>query len=165
MYAARLTQPLLRKVGSSAGDNDASTTTALGDWFIRQYNIGRHRLLLSTSSASLLTVIVPARDLSHVAERLSAAVHELLFALGAPLDQINREIGEMQHARFAGTNSRSILGSMNDMAYLADGYLEGYAIPDHLLVAELRMAQAPCGPLRYRSPDDVALELLRNSWQ
>lgn len=102
MYAARLTQPLLRKVGSSAGDNDASTTTALGDWFIRQYNIGRHRLLLCTSSASLLTVIVPARDLSHVAARLSAAVHELLFALGAPLDQINREIGEMQHARFAG---------------------------------------------------------------
>jgi hypothetical protein len=164
MYALRCTQRLLRKLGSRGSpDDETPSTTALGDWFIREYNLGHHRLLLCTSSASLLTVIIPARNLPDVATRLAAAVHELLFALGASLDQINREIGEMRSARIARTNSRSVLGSMNDMAYLADGYLEGGSIPDHLVVAELKMAQAPCGPLNYRAPGDVALGLLRDA--
>jgi uncharacterized protein DUF6933 len=125
------------------------------------HNRGPHRLILCTSARSLLTVLVPAKNLPLLPTRISAAVHELLFALGAPVDQINREIHEMATTRFDRTNSRIILGSMNDMACLADGYLEGVSIPSHLLVAEMKMSQSPCNPLEYRSPGDVALAMLR----
>jgi hypothetical protein len=165
MYSVRCTQALLRKLGRQRlqiGDEPA-TTTALGDWFARVHNRGHHRLILCTSAKSLLTVLVSAKNMPMLPTRISAAVHELLFALGAPVDQINREIHEMATARFDRTNSRTVLGSMNDMAYLADGYLEGVSIPSHLLVAEMKMAQAPCGPLEHRSPGDVALALLRGA--
>src|SRR5690242_8154349 len=67
MYALRCTQRLLRKLRyRGSPDDEAPSTTALGDWFVREYNLGRHRLLLCTSSASLLTVIIPARNLPEV---------------------------------------------------------------------------------------------------
>ena len=166
MYRVRCTQTLLGRLGVHApvgAAEDAVTTTLLGDWFARTYNRGRHRLLLCTSSASLLTVLVPAKDLPAMPLRLAAAVHELLFALGAPLAQINDEISAMDRAIFSATNSRSIQGSMTDMTYLADGYLAGHPIPEFLLVTELKMSEAPCGPLKYRAPRDVALELLRSA--
>lgn len=49
---------------------------------------------------------------------------------------------------------------MNDMAYMADAYLEGAVIPDGILTAELKMAEAPCGPIGYRAPRDIVLALL-----
>lgn len=162
MYAVRCTRRLLRKLGTRESPDETSATTALGDWFVREYNLGHHRLLLCTSSASLLTVIIPAKNLPDVANRLAAAVHELLFALGVSVDQINREIDEMRSSRIARTNSHTVLGSMNDMAYLADAYLGGGSIPGQLLVAELKIAQAPCGPINYRAPRDVALQLLQS---
>jgi len=164
MYALRCTQHLLRKLHFRVSPGDeAPTTTALGDWFVRDYNLGRHRLLLGTSSASLLTVIIPARNLPEMGIRLPVAVRELLVALGTPLAQLNSEIDAMGSARLARTNSRSVLGSMNDMAVMADAYLEGAVIPGGLLAAELKMAEAPCGPLSYRAPVDVALTLLRDA--
>ena len=164
MYALRCTQRLLRKLRVEASaDDEAPSTTALGDWFVREYNVGHHRLLLCTSSASLLTVVIPARNLPEMGIRLAAGVRELLAALGAPLSQIDSEMAAMGSARIARTNSRSVLGSMNDMAYMADAYLEGAVMPAGLLAAELKMAEAPCGPLGYRSPDDVALGLLRDA--
>jgi uncharacterized protein DUF6933 len=165
MYSVRCTQALLRKLGPQplpTGDEPA-TTTALGDWFARAHSRGRHRLILCRSATSLLTVLVSAKNLPMLPTRITAAVHELLFALGTPIDQINREVHEMATARFDRTNSRIVLGSMNDMAYLADGYLEGGSIPSHLLVAEMKMAQSPCSPLEHRSPREVALALLRGA--
>jgi hypothetical protein len=164
MYALRCTQRLLRKLHCPPSSDDAEpSTTALGDWFVREYNLGRHRLLLCTSSASLLTVVIPARNLPELGIRLAAGVRELLVALGAPLAQIDSEMAAMESARIARTNSRSILGSMNDMAYMADAHLEGAAMPAGILAAELKMAEAPCGPLSYRAPVDVALGLLRDA--
>jgi len=161
MYALRCTQRLLRKLDCrDAPDDTAPSTTALGDWFVREYNFGRYRLLLCTSSVSLLTVLIPARNLPQMGIRLAAAVRELLVSMGVPLAQIDSEIAAMGSARIARTNSRSVLGSMNDMTYLADAYLDGAVIPDGILAAELRMAEAPCGPIGYRAPRDIVLALL-----
>lgn len=161
MYALRCTQRLLRRLDCrNVPDNAAPGTTALGDWFVREYNVGRNRLLLCTSSASLLTVLIPARNLPHMGNRLAAAVRELLVAMDVPLAQIDSEIAAMGSARIARTNSRSVLGSMNDMVYMADAFLEGAVIPDGILAAELAMAEAPCGPIGYRAPRDIVLALL-----
>ena len=161
MYAIRPTQVLLKKLGGAVPSADApAVTTALGDWFVRAHNFGRQRLLLCTSTRSLLTVLTPARDLRSVGDRLCGAVSDLLFSLGAPLEHVNAEIQEMQSHVFASSNDRTVVGSMTDMARMADAYLQDGSSPDHLVVVGMKLARAPCGPLKYASPQRVALDLL-----
>lgn len=161
MYVIRPTQPLLRKLGIRPPGIPVVSTTALGDWFIRPHNVGRHRLLLCTSSKSLLTALVPARDLPGVGGRLREAVADLLFALGAPLGAVNRELAAMGDVVFDASNDRRVLGSMTDMARMADAHLGDGASAEHLVVVGMRLAQAPCGPLDFDTPLQVALALLK----
>ena len=136
MYRIRCTAPLLRKLGIRRYtlSAEAATSTALGDWFVRPYNRGRHRLLLCSSAASLLTVVVPAKDLPSMPQRISTALHELLFALGVDLPAIASEVGEMEASEFAPSNNPTVLGSMTDLGHMADAYLDDRLIPSHLLV-------------------------------
>ena len=163
MYVIRPTQPLLKKLAIRPDADEVASTTALGDWFIRPLNVGRQRLLLGTSSKSLLTVLVPARDLPTVTERIRSAVGDLLFALGTPLAAINRELAEMQDSVFSASNDRRVLGSMTDMAYMAEGYLQDGSSPGHFVVVGMKLAECPCGPLDYESPGRVALALLHST--
>ena len=164
MYAIRPTQALLRKLSIDVkGAEPPAATTALGDWFLRAYNFERKRFLLCTSSRSLFTVLVPARDLASVAERVRAAVGELLYALGAPADQIRNELDEMDTYVFRSSNDRRVIGSMTDMARMADAYLQHGSSLEHLVVVAMKLARAPCGPLEFESPQRVALRLLRRT--
>jgi hypothetical protein len=52
---------------------------------------------------------------------------------------------------------------MTDMAYMADGYLQDGSSAEHLVVVGMKLAQAPCRPLDYDSPERVALALLRGT--
>src|SRR4051812_2759894 len=106
MYALRCTLPLLKRLGTPIeDDSDVVSTTALGDWFVRPFNVGRNRLLLCTSAPSLLPVIIPAKDLNGLARRLAAALTTLLVALRIPPNQIEREVRAMSDYRVAKTNS------------------------------------------------------------
>jgi hypothetical protein len=62
---------------------------------------------------------------------------------------IAHEIIEMTTHQLIKTASRSVLGSMNDFAYLAAAHHAPNTATD-LLELSLRLAQTPCGPL-YRS--------------
>jgi hypothetical protein len=150
------------RIGKGQGlSTQQPTTTALGDWFVRPYNRGRHRLLLCTSSNSRLTLVIAAKDLPAMPQRIAAALDELLFALGVDVAVIANELGEMASWEFAPSNDASVLGTMTDMATMADAYLDDRTIPSHLLVAEMRLAEVLCGPLKYAGPRDVSLALLR----
>lgn len=164
MYVIRPTRPLLMKLGiRSRSTTVVTTTTALGDWFLRTHNAGRRRLLLCTSSKSLLTVLITARELAAVSQRLRSAVGDLLFAIGAPLAAINRELDEMHDSMFGFSNDRRVIGSMTDMACMADGYLRDGSSAEHFVVVGMKLAQSPCRPLAYDSPERVALALLRGT--
>jgi hypothetical protein len=162
MYALRCTLSLLKRLRKPIDDDAAdSSTTALGDWFGRPLNVGRHRLLLCTSAPSLLPVIILAKDLGGFPVRLAHALSELLRALRVPTDQVERELRSMNDYRFAKTNDRTVLGSMTDFIRMADWQIfEGPPSPD-LLGVSLELAEAPCGPINYERPKDVARALLR----
>ena len=160
MYALRCTLPLLKRLGKPIEETVASTT-ALGDWFVRPLNVGRNRLLLCVSAASLLPVIIPAKDLDGVSRRLAAALTEVLTALRIPTSQIARELQAMSDCRVAKTNSRTVLGSMTDFIRMADWQIYESPHPPNLLEAALQLAEAPCGPINYDRPKDVARALLQ----
>jgi hypothetical protein len=70
-------------------------------------------------------------------------------ALGLSEEFITREVTEMGGHRLTKTTNRSVLGSMNDFAHLAEARRTA-KIPTDLLELSLRLARTPGGPL-YRS--------------
>jgi hypothetical protein len=82
----------------------------------------------------------------------------MLVLLGVPTAEIERELAEMvDDVRIGRTASRTILGAMNDFLRMLS-YRRPGTSP---LQVSRELAEAPCGPLGMRSPDDVAPELLR----
>jgi hypothetical protein len=162
MYALRCTLSLLKRLRKPIDDDAAdSSTTALGDWFVRPLNVGRHRLLLCTSAPSLLPVIILAKDLGGFPVRLAHALSELLRALRVPTDQVERELRSMNDYRFAKTNDRTVLGSMTDSFEWRTGRSSKARRHPIFLGVSLELAEAPCGPINYERPKDVARALLR----
>ncbi len=70
----------------------------------------------------------------------------MFAALGLDPRFIDVEVRAMSEHRFAKTASRSVVGSMNDFAYLASAYRDASETGD-LLALSLRLAHTPCGPL------------------
>jgi len=66
----------------------------------------------------------------------------------------------MQEVRFGPTRSRSILGSMNDFVIQVDAEFSRDVEIVYLDGVDLRLSEVPCGPLKYRNPAEVALELI-----
>jgi len=110
---------------------------------------------------TLVTVAVPtllAEDLVH---QFRARVRNLLLMLDIPLRQIENELGHYGEVRFAKTASRSMLGSMNDIAYnyqfIADRNSERRILS--LSDAEFELSNMP-SPARGFIPSIVVRNLL-----
>ena len=159
MFTLRCTAKLLRRLPSKLANGEPQATTALGDWYANLLNIGRLRLILLTSENSLLSVIVPAKDLPSLVPRFTAALIELLSSGGADQPLIDAEVRQMRQFQIGRTRSRSVLASMNDMTLNARFHLRLH--PDStLLDIEHRLGVMPCGPLGMKSPAEVAARRL-----
>jgi hypothetical protein len=160
----RCTAPLWRdaiRYHAVAGARERSGTR-LGDWFATRLNVGHQRYVLATSRKTLLTLVVPARDLASLPERMASALERLLAHLDVDARTRRAEIGAMAEARVARTDSRSVLGSMSHLAERAHAELcelphrPGRSL-DHVNVW---LANEPCGALDHGTPADAALRLL-----
>jgi hypothetical protein len=123
---------------------------------------GRQQVVMATSERSLLTVLLPARDLRQsLVPNLQRAVQQLLTVLGIPPDTVSREIAAMQPTAFASAVNRRVLGSMNDFAWQLGAYLS--RIDDALELAR-RLSDTPMSAVgskaRLGIPAEVARELL-----
>lgn len=136
-----------------------SATTRLGDWYGNVFFVMQHRLMMFVSDKSLLSVFMPLKERVKLLPNFRSRLSTLLLYLGVEEQNVLRELAEMEDAIVAKTASPSVLGSMNDLTHSAKDFFwryEGFSLLD----LELWLAQTPCGPLDYRSPDQVAPELL-----
>ena len=120
-------------------------------------------MILCTSERSLLSVIVPAKDLATLPVRIADALDYLLTRLGVPDAAISRELREMQWVRFAPTASRRVLGHMNDFAFHVEHMASHGDGPLYMSDLAEQLAETPCGSMNYAQPRDVAAELLRSA--
>lgn len=164
MFTIRCTRAILDRLRLDALPTDsAEPTTTLGDWYANRLNVGRLRLLICTSERSLLTVLLPARQLDEFPERLRNAVGEMLLTLGvSPLD-VARERREMASYRFDRTRSRRVLGSMNDLAFMAETHIRDDGPDADLEAIARRINRSPCGPINYASPDRLTPTLFQRA--
>ena len=158
MVAIRCTQKLLARIGAQPVTEP--TTTLLGDWYATPLSIGQQRYILLISEHSRLPVIMPARDVKHLATNFPAALARVLAGLGIPTAAVEREVAATREAVIAKTESRSLLGTLNDFSFMLQWQLSGHPSVD-LVQAALELSQTPVRPLgRLGFPDRVTRALL-----
>lgn len=154
MVVVRCTSKLLHRLGRHPRSAAVSTTT-LGDWYATLLFTRPQQVILLVNATTRLPVVIPARDLSTIPARSTAAVAAVLATLRVPADIIAAELREMGEVAFTTTESRSVLGTMNDFANHIEWVLKDHDdVTLHALSVEL--ADTPVGPLGYDRPSDVA---------
>lgn len=147
MYVVHGTKKLRDRVPPTASGLEPATT-ALGDWYATVL-LWRPQVALFVNEPTLLPVLLLFAPAATVLDRFRAAAAEVLAAHRVSSDFIANEVDEMVQCRLTKTDNRSVLGVMNEFAYLADAYRS--STPDlDLQKLSLRLAETPCSPL-YRS--------------
>lgn len=143
--------------------------TALGDWYVNRLIVDRQPLLLLVSSASLLPMLVRARDVRELPTHIGDIVAHRLARLGVARSLIDAERRAMTPVQIGATIDRSVLGIMVDFAKGVPYYLEAGGWNDTALgVVEDRLAETPCRAGkpsdRVVFPERKAPELLAAKW-
>jgi hypothetical protein len=145
VFAVRATKKLLDRLGGPSRSEEP-TTTMLGDWY-GTVLAWRPQVALFVNEVTRLPVLVAMAPAASVVTRLVDQAAVLFARLGLDRRFIATERDAMSDHRLAKTASRSVVGSMNDFAFLAAAHrADGEA--DDLLALSLRLAHTPCGPLR-----------------
>ena len=155
LFSFRCTSRLLTYLHETPVQPASPASTALGHWYGNLLLTKWARLIQFTSEATLLTVIVHARNRVTILPRFHEALEELLLALGQPRPLIQLELAQMSDYIVAKTASRSVLGSMRDLALQVRWRLQTQEHWSPLTIA-LELSEVPCGPLGMQFPREAA---------
>jgi hypothetical protein len=164
VYVLRCTRRLRSAVRRHLPDCTAPHrgTNRLGDWYANRLNIAQRRYIIAVNAQTFLTLVVPARDLAGLPDRLSDALDSLLCTLGVERSARARELKRMNDVCTAGAHDRSVVSSMNAIAQRA--WDELYDLPHRpgrtLTHIDTLLAGLPLARLDQRTPADVAAALL-----
>jgi len=161
MLTIRCTRKLLEELGVKVRRDLMHPTSRLGDWYANVFPTARGTLVICVSERSLLPVFVTAtRDLGSFTSAFQKAVRSVLREIGVASKSMEDEMKESSQIAISTTANRRVLGSLNDLAYLARSTIEDRPHID-LKTLAVELADTPCSPLDYESPRSVSLALLR----
>jgi hypothetical protein len=163
MITIYCTKKLLERSGLPAESLVLEPTTALGNWHADYLFVGRSRFLMFVSDNSRLAVVTSAREARLLAGHLTQGLAALLDRLGVSQEWIQAEVREMAEVHIAPTRSRSVLGTMTVYKYQMEGMLEEPGEMNPLEIS-LALSEILAGPLQYRQPREVALDLLKQRY-
>lgn len=161
MLIVRATRKLLAHVGPPGLGDGHRGTTQLGEWYANVLP-WQPRVTLLVNEATLLPVLLPLAPAATWPPRVGEQIVAVLEAHGAPAGFIAAELSHMREWVLGVTANRSVVGVMNEFAFLADVHRE-YSPAVDLLELAVRLAATPCGPLYRRnvSPDRELAAALR----
>ena len=152
MVVLRCTQKLLVRLKQVGDLPPAESTTRLGDWYGNVLRIGRREHLLFISERSRLPVVIPIRESKRLAEVFPDAVSQVLGHVGIAVADIADERSRMSEIAFGRTRNRSLLGTLNDFAFMAQQGNMNRAEPESPEELMRFLAQTPILPLDGASP-------------
>ena len=126
-----------------AGADDTSTTE-LGDWFATVL-FWKPQVVLLVNARTYLPVILPYAPGVDLTERIPDAIADILTRHGTPADFVAAEGARMDEVRVAPTNSRRVLGVMNEFTFVAERHRVRGSVD--LGDLSLRLAGMLLGPL------------------
>lgn len=163
MVVLRCTQKLLVPLKQVGELPHVESTTRLGDWYGNILRIDRSQHLLFISERSRLPVVIPVRESKRLREVFPDAVCGLLGQVGVAAADIADERARMSEIAFGRTRNRSLLGTLNDFASMAQ---QGHLIrdqPESTRELVRFLAQTPILPLGRREPDRADARRVRDS--
>jgi hypothetical protein len=143
MFVVHGTGKFRDRVSGPAATGDTASTVLLGDWYATVL-FWRPHVALLVNERTLLPVLLPLAPAADLLERFPAALADILEAHGAPPWFVEHEVWHAGEYAIARTRNRSVVGMMNEFAFLA----EAWADVGDLRALSLRLAHTPCGPLR-----------------
>src|SRR5665213_132276 len=120
-------------------------TNILGAWYATVL-FWRPQVALFVNEPTRLPLFVPMAPGATVVQRMTRIAAAVFSALDLGQEFMCREVAEMGSHQLMKTASRSVLGTMNDFAYVAGAQRAEKDLTD-LVELSLQLAQTPCGPL------------------
>lgn len=156
MFAVRCTRKLLNRGAPKVLATPVTPTTVLGDWYANIVFARPEQLVVCISSKTLLPVVVTAKDVKHLPERVAEAAATILTSIGVPLEDVASERSEMVEGYLATTADRRVLGSLNDFVF---HFERGAASDSGMSIHDrtMRLARMPCSALEDVFPSDATL--------
>jgi len=168
MVILRRTQKLASQLPATA-DALPPSDTALGDWYVNKFVVDRKPLVLLVSSRSLIALLVPARDVRSLPQRLAGLVAQRLTRMGIGSKLIDAEVAAMSPVGVGKTADRSVVGILVDFAFMIPYHLERGAWDETTLpFIEAKLAKNPCFAGRPGDqtvfPEQATPALLASRW-
>lgn len=154
MIVLRCTQQLLHRLRHVDDGPAVTSTTRLGDWYGNTIRMGNRHVLLFISERSRLPVLIPIRQANKLRTVLPDAMSDMLAWMRVPEEAIAEECEQMSEVVFSRTNSRTLLGTMNDYAFMSDGAFAPKRDEPLGHVARF-LAKTPIMPLKGECPLDL----------
>ena len=155
MLVLRCTRKLLRELGHQSGVVDDGP---FGSWFANILRINRRKCLLFTHSETLLSVFVGGvrkPDINRLPLTLLENLQIVLDAEGLGDWTSKALMLPGSQSVIASTNSRSVLGSMNDLVFQAEvAVSHRYSLHDVVPISQ-RLNRVPMGAIGYQYPIDA----------
>ncbi|KZC40560.1 hypothetical protein RHOFW510R12_16320 [Rhodanobacter sp. FW510-R12] len=120
MTAFRCTAKLLKAMKEAPEADPASAGNRLGEWTATLVRVGRIQLVLAVSEPTRFAVAIDAAPCATAPQRFAAALLAALLDLEIPADLAVAKIEAMLPLQVVASNSRSVLGSLNQFAWWAD---------------------------------------------
>ena len=158
MYTLHCTKKLLDRVGLPAASSLGPPTTVLGNWYATAL-FWKPQVALFVNERTLLPLLMPLAPASSLVKRFPRELVGLLTMQEADREFMASEIVAMGEVNLAKTANRRVVGTMNEFAFLAEGYRE-YMDTADLLLLSMRLADTPCSPIKHNSPAQLIKEVL-----
>lgn len=158
MFTLHCTKKLLDRVQPEV-DVSCNANTRLGNWYATAL-FWKPQMALLVNERTLLPLVMPLAPSATLVKRFPAALKEVLISLGLPPEFIQAEIQGMNDVVYAKTANRSVVGMLNEFAFLAEVFSDRGGSMDPVALS-LKLATVPCGPLTKGagSPDRAVREL------
>ncbi len=125
MTILRCTAKLLKAMKAKPVADPSSAANRLGEWTANLVRVGRIQLVLAVSEPTRFGVVIDAAPYATVPFRLSQRLFKALLFIGVPADLAAAEAYAMETPQIAASNSRSVLGTLNQFAFQVECDLYG----------------------------------------
>lgn len=167
MALIQCTQKLQAKLDSLDAGSMKEPTSILGDWHANLLCIERRNCILFTNDLTLYSIFLPKIVKEHF-QKLEAVFTQAL-ALNLEAESLGQYIepilSEYKNTlTFTKSNNRSVLGSMNDIAYMVKLRVFDHGGLDHCncLKFNKTINRTPFKAIKYHYPIECLTQLLMN---
>jgi hypothetical protein len=158
MYTLHCTKKLLVRLKDSIASTAPAPTTVLGNWYATVL-FWKPQVALLVNERTLMPVLMPLAPASTLLTRFPDQLAAILALHGVSQPFIASEVAAMSDVVIAKTANRSVVGTMNELAFLGEGYRRHMETTD-LLALSMRLADTPCSAIKHDSPGRLVKEIV-----